>query len=506
VQTSWDRYPYNSPEIEQINKKVKQLNNKKEEPVFLSLSKRNCGKSPITGNKSLAGASIDNLVTVLKPDQLRQCGLAYINNGIVRTIVDRTVFFINPERTDFIIEPNDELTVGLDDQEIKKIEEQIKNDTLTNPDTGKPLNLKELRQKLTRFNKRVGLHQATDKLLASTLIFGRGALRKINFPGTKEPRALMHLSSMRIKDIIADETTGQFQGLTYDDGKATSTGPKKYNADELIPAFNDDYSVLDNSNYSGLSAIWPILEAANVIDVILAEDMPEIARQSWSKFGIMYAGTSKKSTIKKLKEELEAGTWLVHNEPDLKSEVQDLSLDPMKLIDVINGLAKHMSIGMNLPLFMLFEDTANFATASQVMQVYKEGVLKRYRTWLQGILENYWYDPILADHLGIEAKDVISAPIRIKATFQDINFETRKDIITADQMLQNMMVFSNVDTAKDIDRDDIAARLENDQNEINKAVLVQTQMDIQQQQANNKPNNFNKNKPQQPNSNPNVQK
>jgi len=490
----WKDLPY-SLEVEKINEQVKKNNNKKQDSTFIAVSKRQQVRTPVTGNKSLAASSIDNLVSVLKPDQLKQCGLAYINNGIVRTIVDRSVYFINPERTDFVIEPNDELTTGLDDEEIKKIEQQIQDDTLTG-DNGKSLNIKELRRKLVRINKRVRLHSALDKLLASTLIFGRGALQIVKFPNTineedgtnikGEPRALKHLSSLRIKNIIADEQTGQFKGLEYDDGKPTQTGPKRYTSDQLIVGFNDDYNVLDNSNFSGLSAVWPVLEAANTIDVILAEDMPEVARQGWSKFGFLYAGTSKKSTINRLKEELEAGTFIVHNEQALTADVHDLSLDPMKLINVVVGLAKHMSIGMNLPLFMLFEDTANFATANQVMQVYKTGVLTRYRTWLQGILEDYWYDPILADHLGIDVKDVISAPIRIKAIFQDINFETRLDIITADEKLQNMMVFTNVDTAKDIDRKDIANRLQLEQNEINKAVFMQRNQDIAEQVAANK--------------------
>jgi len=503
------RYPdptwYDNDYTNNINEQVKQRKPKEHESAFSSIAKRNFAKSEVTGNKSLAAASIDNLVTVLKTDQLKQCGLAYINNGIVRTIVDRTVYFINPERTDFVIEPNDELTTGSSEDEIKKIEKQIDDDTLTD-ENGNPLRIKELKQKLTRINKRVKLHSSLDKLLASTLIFGRGALKIVKFPDTTnednsttkgEPRALLHLASMRIKEIIADETTGQFQGLKYDDGKALSTGPTKIKAEELIPAFNDDYNILDNSNYSGLSAVWPVLEAANVIDVILAEDMPEIARQAHSKFGIMYAGTSKKSTIKKLKEELEAGTWLVHNEQQLTADVHDLSLDPMRLMEVINALAKHMSIAMNLPLFMLFEDTTNFATANQVMQVYKTGVLTRYRTWLQGILEDYWYDPILADHLGIDVADVISAPIRIKAIFQDINFETRKDIIDADKVLMDEGVFTNVDTAKDIDRKDIANRLELEKNEVNKAITVQRQQDIQQQMLNNP--NINNNGGNQPN-------
>ena len=118
---------------------------------------------------------------------------------------------------------------------------------------------------------------------------------------------------------------------------------------------------------------------------------------------------------------------------------------------------------MNLALFLMYEDTANFATANQTMQTYKAGVLKRYRTWLQGILEDYWYDTILADHLGMEVKDVISSPIKVKAIFADINFETRKEVIEGDKILVDMEELNRIDVAKDIDRKDIVARIEQEE-------------------------------------------
>ena len=133
------------------------------------------------------------------------------------------------------------------------------------------------------------------------------------------------------------------------------------------------------------------------------------------------------------------------------------------MTDVRTANGKYICQCMNLPLFLMYEDTANFATANQTMQVYKAGILKRYRAWLQGILEDYWYDTILADHLGIEVKDVVSAPIKVKAIFQDINFETRKEVIEADKILTDMEVFNRTDVAKDIDRKDIVARLEQEE-------------------------------------------
>jgi hypothetical protein len=463
VQTSSSRYPDPDPDLERINKQYqanKQLvsENKLE---AIGIPKRNLKHSKVF---SLAAATIQNLQSTLKLPQLQECGLAYINNGIVRSIIDRSVYFINPERTDFIVEPNAELITGLDNEEKKEIKQQIKDDTLTGED-GQPLRIKDLTRKTVRANKRVMLKDRSDKLITSALVYSRGFLKIERFPKNEEwpiygePLALKHLSSLRVKNVMANEKTGIFEGIEYDDGKSTGSGTK-YRSDQLMPAFHDDNNILVDSNYSGLSAVWPVLEAANVIEAIIGEDMPEVTRQLHAKFGIMYGGTSKKSTLRKLKEELEASTWLVHNEPGLTAEVHDLARDPMELMSVVDSLSKYMCMSMNLPQFLLFEDTANFATANQVMQVYKAGMLNRYRTWFRDVLEYYWYDPILADHLGIELKDVISAPIRIKAIFQDINFETRLEAVQGAEKYFNMGVMDEIDVAEDADREDLVNKLE----------------------------------------------
>lgn len=440
-------------------------------------SKRNFHKTPL---QSLAAATLNNqLTTVLNKTQLEQCGNAYINNGIVRTVIDKTVYFINGERSSFVIEPNDELTEGLDDKEIRELRDKIQTEQI------------DLRKKLVRINKRCELNDRSQKLLTSSLIFGRGALeiKRLEVEGSKQPFSLRHLNSMRIKQAKQD-SNGNFTGFEYEEDIGKT---KTISSENLIAAFHDDNNIKDNSNYSGLSAVWPILEAANTIEAIIAEDMPEAARQLHAKFGIMYAGTSKKSTLRKLREELEASTWLVHNEENLKAEVHDLARDPMELMNVVDAMSRYMCMSASLPMFLLFEDTANFATANQVMQVYKAGMLKRYRTWFQGILEKHWYDPILADHLGIELKDVISADIKIKAIFPDINFETRKEILEGDQIAANLGVLNKVDIAKDIGREDIIPRLEQEleteQEEeelINDSIQRQREESIKGQQIANK--------------------
>ena len=156
---------------EQKPKITKQQEPKEIEFVTVG-TKRNFRKS------SLAAATIGtgNPVSVLNNKQLIQCGNAYINNGIVRTVIDKTVYFINGERSSFVIEPNDELTVGLDDTEVRKLQDELKDRQ----------DIKELRRKLVRVNKRTEFNDRCAKLLTSTFVFGRNALEIKRFPKSED--------------------------------------------------------------------------------------------------------------------------------------------------------------------------------------------------------------------------------------------------------------------------------------------------------------------------------
>lgn len=421
--------------------------------------------------KGLASSSIAQVRSVLSRPQLLQCADAYVNNGMVRTLVDKSVFFINPKRTTTVIEPNDEVLEGSSEQETKTLLKEIADDTLTIQMDGypdKPANIKDLRKKIVRCNKRVKLHDRSDKLLNSKLVFGRAALEINRFPTSPEwprfgePMALRHLNSIRLVDVDVDIRSGVFKGYFYDEGSGSGFKETKrfIKAENLIPIWHDDNNLYDNTNYSGLSAVWTILSVSQTDDVINDEDAPEQVKALSAATGIVYPGSNKQADVDAMNDSLNQGTWTVTPFPEFRAEVHDLGRDPMQLINFREGNAKYMAKCMNSPLFLTFEDTANFATANQVMQVYKSGMLERERTAWQGTLEDYYYATILADHLNIELKDVISAPINIKVVFPDINFEVRADVINADKILVDMGVMNPADVAKDINRKDLVERIE----------------------------------------------
>ena len=421
--------------------------------------------------------------TVLTDDQLKQCGDAYINNGMVRRVVDSSNFFIQGDRTKFIIDPNDELTASVSDEEEKKLMKDIAEDTLqieqeTDDDgiviiKSQEARIKDLRKKGIRLNKRVKLYNNIERLINSALVFGRGVLEIVRlpkggeWPRYGEPIALRHIPTRTISDVVFNKQTDRFEGLYYMTGDPDN--PLKWlKATNLIIAIHDDNNIYDRTKGSGLSAIWPILSVSQADDVINDEDVPEIVRNTGGVLNIIYAGTNDEGKLKEFAKKIDGKTQVVHGLDGVEVISAPLGRKPADITDVRVADGKYICQCMNLPLFILYEDTANFATANQTMQVYKEGILKRYRTWLQGILEDCWYDTILADHLDIDVKDVISAPIKIKATFSDINFEIRKDVVTTDKMLFDMEVFNRQDVAKDIDRKDVAQRIDEEEATIEK--------------------------------------
>jgi len=423
---------------------------------------------------SLSAAAISNVRNPLDRPRLEQCADAYFNNGVVRTIVDKSVWFVLGPHVKFVIEPNDELVEGMDDAKTRKIEDRIANNS----------GYKQLRKDILRINKRVQLHDRLTKFMKNINVYGRTFDEIKRFPTTSdwpifgEPQALKPLHPMRVKDTVINQDTYEFEGIVYNYG-TRGREAVKVPSEKLLAGWYDDDNIFDNTYGAGASPVWTVLSASQTIETILDKNLPEFVTGIAEGFGFIYSGSNKKSVSEQIKKELAHSTFFIHNYKDLDVKQIDIARDPNELRSVVEGLGKYMCQALNLPLFLLFEDTANFATANQVMQVYKVSTLNRLRTWLSDILEKYWYDPILADYFNIPIEEVISQEVRIKPVFEDINFETRLDIVTADEKLVNMGVYDPIDVAEDIEDDKVVRKLELQQS----AIDEQRQASIDQVQA-----------------------
>lgn len=443
-----------------------------EKPYFIGIDNKFSWKHKIEQDRRvLSAANIQNVRTLLTTEQLKDCAEAYSNCGFLRSVIDKNIFFMTGERTKFLIEPNDELIFGRDDKEVREIEKDIQDNE----------KYKNLARDLIRLNKRVELHDRITKLLTNVWIFGRAFLEverlKPDDPESKletiggtrvygEPIALKPLTPFRIEKTLVDDKTYTFEGLIYNYGvnanKRTKgdNGKKKIQPENLIAAWYDDNNVFDNTYFSGISPTWSVLSAAQTIEIALDKNIPEFLMAVAQGFGEIYTGTNKKSVSEDIKNTIQHSTWFIHNYDKLRMTAINLARNPEELTNIINGLSKYICQSMNLPMFLAFEDTTNFATANQVMQSYKVSTLARHRTWLQGILEKYWYDPILADFFGVEADEVIAQEIKIKPVFEDINFETRLEVIQGEDILIRNAVHNPLDAAKAIGDKQVQRRLE----------------------------------------------
>lgn len=413
-------------------------------------------------NRALSAAAIKNVRNMNTHEQMKDCAEAYANNGMVRTIVDKNNWFIQGPNSDFIIKPNKELVEGLTDEEVTNLEKELQD------------KYKELRIDTIRINRRVQLHDRCKKLLTHKQVFGQGYLEIARnktgagtgtnkFPKYGEPLALKILNPLRIEDKFVDTKSYELEGILYNYGTNitpnSSVKKKRIDITDLIPHWHDDDNIFDNTYYSGMSPVWTVLSASQIIEVILDENIPEFVKAIAEGIGAIYTGTNKESVTKQIKEALKHSTFFLHNQKDLDIKEINIARDPQEIVGLLKMLGQYMCQSLGLPLFLMYEDTANFATANQVMQAYKVTTILRERQALANTLERYWYDPILADWFDCDIEDVITQEIRMVPTFEDINFETNLDIITGAEKLLNMDVYNRVDCAKAINNKEVANRL-----------------------------------------------
>ena len=388
------------------------------------------------GQRGFAGASITNVKQILTNTQLKYCANEWINNGIIRQCLNKLVHHLLGQRTKFIVEPNAELTEFVEREKLSQLVTSILGESGNR--------VPELQQRLIRVNKRCELHDNLVKLCKNSFLFGRNFLGIERFPISEsngwvrfgEPKALKPMNSLRIVDVKVNEDTYAFEGFYYDYG---IEGKRKrlIKPIDMLPLWNDDDNVLDMTYYSGTSLVWDCLSVAQSIDVMNDEDVPEYVKGLYAKLGECFVGTNSKAVIQAVRKELEDATMLVHGRKDLRMTAIDVA---SSLMDIMNGReasAKYIAWSMAIPLFIIFEDDSNFATANKAMQAFKVGTLDRMRTWIQNALEKYWYDPMVADHLNIDLEQVLAARIKVKAVIEDIVYDLPEEIANKEVALVN---------------------------------------------------------------------
>lgn len=416
--------------------------------------------------------------TVLTRSQLLECADSYTNDGIMRRLVNTLRMGVKGKRVKFAVEANEEITEFLEGEELQQL-----NNSITQNDR-----VPELRRKQIRIDKRCKLDDRLNTFLTNFFVFGRAIAGIVRFPTNDEfpfygePKAIQPLNTIRIENVEVDPVTYELTGVAYDFG--LEKGKKIIRPTNMIFGVNDDNNLYDNTNYSGVSPVWTCLSTSQSNVVINDEDIPEATRQMAHKFGLLYAGTNKQAVIEQIRDQLQMGSWLVHNQEGLKADVMDLARSLTELPEVREMNAKYMTWCIAVPEFLIFESAANFATADKSIQTWKALVVDYYRTILQGILETYWYDPVLADHYGVKIEDVVTLRVKMKPIFEDLIFDSFKESVDANVALVNAGILTELQSLENMGMDKFVQQ----RRELDKKLAEQRDEDIRIRQEQIKQN------------------
>ena len=253
------------------------MSDNEEKPIILGITPKfhnplGLHKTEIN-HRNLIGASLNAPRTILTKSQLGECADSYCNDAIIRRCVNTLVMGIKGKRVKFTVEPNQEISELLTEEELRQLNEQT-----TTKDR-----VPELKRKQVRIDKRCRLNDRLDIFLKNFFVYGRALQGIVRYPTTPEfprygePRALLPYNVTNILNVEIDPTTYELDGIEFDFG--TDKGKKILRPDEFIFGVNDDNNLYNNTNYSGVSPVWTCLSTSQSNVVINDEDIPEATRQ-----------------------------------------------------------------------------------------------------------------------------------------------------------------------------------------------------------------------------------
>jgi hypothetical protein len=328
------------------------------------------------------------------------------------------------------------LVLGKKHQPVLDTTEQFASDDLRMAALDKIMSAQENQQLIADIQKVEEKCKFHEKLMASQAqkyTFGRSALGIIF--EKKMPAELKVLSSKNLGQVYSNKETWAFEGVDYHDIRVQQ---KRIPASELLYFTNLDYNVTPDTMYYGISKIEGVAHASETKRIILEEDLKESAKGQWAGIGIVKgAGIVDEGQADELVNAFDPGKWNFTN-ADVTVEVHKIADNIDKLSAMVENQDKYIIRGIGVPSMMLgFEDVQNYATANEVMEVWKATTGEFERAVLQSQLYPQWYESLLKI---LYQGDLEKAAVCVKAEFEDILFETFESKVKAIKMLEEIGV------------------------------------------------------------------
>ena len=289
--------------------------------------------------------------------------------------------------------------------------------------------------KVSKLLENINLYDRSIKLLATSMIFGRNGLMIAKdrtdktFTKFGKPTGLILLNPLQIKKaIITDNETYKFGGFEYDwqvkDKTADIIG-----RDQLIPFFYDDFNIYKNTYYSGLTRLFSLVGISHGDQLINSYDIPEATQSVYTGNNWVYVGKESPILVTKFANSHQRGINY-HDQPALHVEAAQASGKILEIVDTRLMNYKSACMILGIPLFLLFEDEANFATAAIAMQSFINGRVQRLGQLFADTLQEYFFMPLLADISNIELDTLKEDYVNyVKVIMPKITLETKTDRI-----------------------------------------------------------------------------
>jgi len=378
-------------------------------------------------------------------------------------------------RRHFIFSKGSELIIELNEDEMSLLSSEEANEK---QEKLKQQNVELLTQLETR-DKRLKLITRLKFLQMQRWGFGRGALVKL-YDEQNNIVKLHPVNSRRLGDpVINTDDYYNISGVMVDGQglKIESMLYAPYNDDELSP----------HTTGFGYSELEAIIDEAETLDILLDEDMKEIAKASWlssvilkiQTMGLSNAqATARITTI--VNAVAKAGKIIGTNE-EVDAMPIDLKPDFNGLIGAVDKLEAIVYKTLQVPQFMVqSESAANRATAVQSATQFLNGPVADDQEDISIMLTENWYDPyllenkeLLRDENGTTIPVDDRLPFHVKRVFNQAKASEFVDLANSVVALKNAGVWDVRKANEVLGSEEVTPRIE--------AALKEQQAKMEQQ-------------------------
>lgn len=231
--------------------------------------------------------------------------------------------------------------------------------------------------------------------------FGRGLI--VVFYDEENQNAiqrLMLINNRRLQEPVLDEKNNlSFEGCIVD-GQGLDKSSMIYGVYQpraISPHTEEGY---------GYSTIEPILYTAQAHNVLVEEDINEIAKSAWLPSILLKMQvdamtlTNKQTQINTIIDGVNPGKIIGITDDVIEQMMLDMKPDFGGIKDLVDSLEEKIYNNNHIPLFLVKSDKiANLATAKKSAQVFIEGTVADDQEMMETILREQWYDPFLREEL-----------------------------------------------------------------------------------------------------------